>query len=312
MKVTANIAQQCVGKSFYALGTTINLTAFGTASEGDLEDTYHLITAYEDKLTVNRTNSEIMAINRAAGKEPIQVSSGTYQLVKKAVEISRKHEGFNVAIGPLVKLWRIGFKEANVPDEQQIEAKRVLTDPKRIILNDMNMSVFLPDSGMELDLGGIAKGYIADRIRSLWDSRGILAGIINLGGNILTIGACPLHEDHKWRIGVQNPWQKRGKPLILEKVGPCSAVTSGVYERYFETTGKKYHHILDSRTGYPLKTDLVSVTVFTKDSIVGEIESTRLFFAGSLPLNWGEKRSDLYGAIFVYRDQSIRRYGFQQ
>lgn len=307
-----DLARKSVKKSFYALGTTITLTAFGTASEKDLEDAYHLITAYEDKLTVNRDNSEIMAINHAAGKHPVQVSTGVYRLVKKAVETSRENSGFNAAIGPLVKLWRIGFKEANIPTKQQIREKMTLIDAARITLNDRDLTVFLSKAGMELDLGGIAKGYIADRIRSLWDSRGISAGIINLGGNLLMIGNCPLHEDQKWRIGVQNPWQRRGAPLLLEKMGPCSAVTSGVYERYFEIAGKKYHHILDSRTGKPLRTELLSVTVFTQDSLIGEIESTRLFFAGSIPDDWGKGRSDLYGAVFVYRDHSVHKYGFQK
>lgn len=308
--IIADLARQSVEKTFYALGTTVTLTAFGTISDRILDEAYRLIMCYEDKLTVNRDNSEIMAINHAAGKGPVQVSTGVYQLVKRAVAASRENSGFNVAIGPLVKLWQIGFEGANIPSEQQIQKKMVLIDPTRIILDDRNMTVFLPDAGMELDLGGIAKGYIADRVRSLWDAHGITAGIINLGGNLLTVGTCPLHEDAKWRIGVQNPWQKRGKPLAIEKIGPCSAVTSGIYERYFETAGKNYHHILDSRTGNPLETDLVGVTVFTRDSLVGEIESTRLFFAGSMPEDWQKERPDLYGAVFVYRNHRVQCCGF--
>lgn len=304
------VRRRQIQKQYFALGTQIELTAFGTATEADLDDAYHLIQGYEDRLTVNRDHSELMSVNHAAGDHPVQVSASTYALTKLAVAVSRENCGFNAAIGPLVKLWRIGFSGANVPTETAIEKRQALCNPQNILLDDDNLTVFLTKPGMELDLGGIAKGYIADRIRDLWRSRGIQSGMINLGGNLLTMGPCPLHPDGLWRIGVQDPAQSRGRVVATVHQSACSAVTSGIYERYLKKDGHTYHHIIDPRTGHPLKTTVAGVTVFTRDSVVGEIESTRLFFAGHAPKGWAQDNPDIYGAVFVYQDHHVERVGF--
>jgi len=300
-----NLAKKKAQKSFYALGTQINLTTFGTKNTQAITAAMDLIRHFEDILTVNRSKSEVMSINQAAGKDFVQVSPATYNLVKKAVQCSRENFGFNAAIGPLVKLWKIGFAGANRPDDKAIQEKLKLIDPKQIQLDDNNLAVFLQCSGMELDLGGIAKGYIADRIRDLWYSFGINSGIIDLGGNLLFVGDS-VHNDSQWIIGIQDPTNNRGHAIGSVKLPACSAVTTGIYERYLEIDGKKYHHVIDPRTGFPLRTNLASVTVFTKDSIIGEIEAKRLFFAGDKKLT---HRNDLYGAVFVYQDGSYETSG---
>ncbi|MCP0888057.1 FAD:protein FMN transferase [Ligilactobacillus sp. WILCCON 0076] len=303
------LARRQLQKTYYGLGTRIVLTAFGTVLESDLDSAYAVIQRYEDLLTVNRDNSELMAINNAAGKHPVQVSTATYALTKLAVKMSQKHFGFNAAIGPLVKLWKIGFDDAHVPTDREIKEQLQLINPEKIILDDENLSVFLTQPGMELDLGGIAKGYIADRIQDLWRSRGIDSGIINLGGNLLLMGLPPQHADKLWRIGVQNPFATRGASIAAIKIGPCSAVTSGIYERHLEADGKSYHHILSPQTGYPYETNLAGVTVFSKYSVVGEIETTRLFFEGENTHNWGTTDPNLFGAIFVTKEKGIKLVG---
>ncbi|MDN6967379.1 FAD:protein FMN transferase [Oenococcus sp. UCMA 17063] len=310
--MTIDLKKAFQQKSFHALGTSIKLTIFTDIAPDVLSKTERLIETYEDQLTVNRDQSEIMAINQAAGKGAVRVCSSSYQLVKTAVQVSHQQMGFNVAIGPLVKLWKIGFTGANVPSKSVIKAKMPLIDPKNIVLDDDNLTVFLLKSCMELDLGAIAKGYIADRVADLWQTLKITSGIIDLGGNLLFIGKSPFHTDQKWRIGVQDPNQARGQAITKVVLPACSAVTSGIYERHLDVSGQHYHHILDSRTGYPLKTKLMSVTVFTKSSLVGEIESTRLFFAGQAINDWQKGRTDLYGAVFVYQNGRIIRVGFKQ
>lgn len=305
-----NVTCRCIKKQYFALGTQIELTAFGTATEKDLDDAYQLIQEYEARLTVNKDHSEIMAINQAAGKYAVQVSSSTYSLVKLAVNVSQENFGFNATIGPLVKLWKIGFAGANVPSKTEIQKRLSLINPNKVVLNDNDQSVKLLKPQMQLDLGGIAKGFIADRIRDLWRSRGIQSGMINLGGNLLTMGPCPLHTDELWRIGVQDPAKTRGKVITAVTHSACSAVTSGIYERFLKQDKQIYHHIINPQTGYPLKTDLAGITVFTQDSVMGEIESTRLFFAGKAPKNWFKKNPNIYGAIFVYQDHHIEKIGF--
>lgn len=268
-----------INKSYYALGTTINLSVATPATESDLEAGYQLIQNFEDKLTVNRTESEVMSINHNAGIKAVAVPDDTYDLIKTAVLVSRKHLGFNVAIGPLVKLWKIGFTGANKPSDADIKQRLQLIDPERIQLDDANKKVFLLDSGMEIDLGGIAKGYIADQIKRLWQERHVTTGIIDLGGNVLLVGSS-LHADKMWNIGIQNPIKPRDVSLGVLRTTAKSIGTSGIYERKLIIDGHEYHHMFDSKTGYPIKNNLASVTIVSDQSIDGEIWSTIGFYQG--------------------------------
>lgn len=301
--------EQQVGQH-HALGTSITLQIFGARDKKVINDSFALIDHYEDILTVNRDESEVMDVNHAAGKKAVQVSSGTYDLIKLAVEESRENFGFNALIGPIVKLWSIGFKNAHVPEPEQIKERMKLIDPYSVDLNDLDQTVYLKKAGMELDLGGIAKGWIADRIRDLWRAYGVHAGIINLGGNILLVGDSPKRANGQWSVGVQDPKEPRGKNITSVMVPQCSAVTSGTYERYLEVAGHKYHHLIDPRTGYPVETNLAGVTTFTKDSVEAEIECKRLFFAGKPLVGWHDN-PDRIGAIFVYNDEHIEYDNFQ-
>ena len=302
--------EQQVGQH-HALGTSITLQIFGARDKSVINDSFTLIDHYEDLLTVNRDESEVMDVNHAAGKHPVQVSSGTYDLIKLAVEESRKNFGFNALIGPVVKLWAIGFKDAHVPTDDQIKERMKLIDPFSVDLNDADQTVFLKKSGMELDLGGIAKGWIADRIKDYWMAYGVHAGIINLGGNILLVGDSPKRASGQWSVGVQDPKEPRGNNIASVMVPQCSAVTSGTYERYLEVDGHKYHHLIDPRTGYPVETNLAGVTTFTKYSVEAEIECKRLFFAGKPVAGWHDN-PDRIGAVFVYNDEHVEYDNFQK
>ena len=302
--------EQQVGQH-HALGTSITLQIFGARDKNVINDSFNLIDHYEDLLTVNRDESEVMDVNHAAGKHPVQVSSGTYDLIKLAVEESRKNFGFNALIGPVVKLWAIGFKGAHVPTDDQIKERMKLIDPFSVDLNDTDQTVFLKKSGMELDLGGIAKGWIADRIKDFWMAYGVHAGIINLGGNILLVGDSPKRTSGQWSVGVQDPKEPRGNNIASVMVPECSAVTSGTYERYLVVDGHKYHHLIDPRTGYPVETDLAGVTTFTKYSVEAEIECKRLFFAGKPLAGWHDD-PDRIGAVFVYNDEHVEYDNFQK
>ncbi|EHL96874.1 ApbE family protein [Lentilactobacillus parafarraginis F0439] len=284
---------------------------FGDAKASQLDASNRLVAYYENLLTVNREGSEVMAVNDAAGDHAVSVSDATYSLTKRAIQLSRQNFGFNATIGPLVKLWKIGFTDAHVPTDSQIHDRLALIDPLQADFNDADLSIFLKRAGMELDLGGIAKGYIADRIADYWRAYGKRAGMIDLGGNLLLVGDSPAHPDGKWRVGIQAPSSERGKAILSVKIGPCSAVTSGIYERHLEAGGKSYHHILDPQTGYPRQNNLAGVTIFSKASIDGEIETARLFFAGQPVPGWAADRPDLYGAVFVTKDKRVTVVGLK-
>lgn len=300
--------EQAVGQH-HALGTSITLQIFGTTDDTVINESFDLIDHYEDLLTVNRDHSEVMEINHAAGEHPVQVSSAVYDLIKLAVKESRENFGFNALIGPLVKLWSIGFKDAHVPSDDQIKRKMKLINPEKVVFDDLNQTVFLEETGMELDLGGIAKGWIADRIRDFWRAYGVHAGIINLGGNILLVGDSPKRSNGQWSVGIQDPKERRGNNISSVMVSECSAVTSGTYERYLVVDGHKYHHLIDPRTGYPVETDLAGITTFTKNSVQAEIECKRLFFAGH-PIDGWHDDPDRIGAVFVYDDEHVEYDNF--
>ncbi|WP_257787914.1 FAD:protein FMN transferase [Lentilactobacillus curieae] len=284
----------------------MDLSISDQANPEILPQTNELIQKYEDSLTVNRDQSEIMDINHNAGVKPVKISVPAYSIVKQAVEVSQWHAGFNVAIGPLVKLWKIGFGGANVPPKEKIATALQDINSDNIVLDDANQTVFLTQPGMELDLGGIAKGYIADKIKEFWQSKHVSNGIINLGGNILLVGNSD-HENGLWNIGIQSPELKRGQDLAVVTIPESSIVTSGVYERYLKTDGHMYHHIIDPHTGYPFETDIAGITAITPTSTEAEIWTSLGFFNGiDKATQMAAERGYQVSFIAVYQDETIR------
>ena len=304
-----NIQQTALTKHFRALGTSISLTVFGTLDQTVLEKSADLVNHYEDVLTVNRDHSQLMSVNQAAGKFPVQVEASVYQLTKLAVEKSRANFGFNAAIGPLVKLWHIGFSDAKVPSEQQISERLSLIDPWQIELNDADQSIFLKKAGMEIDLGAIAKGYIADRLKDFLVKKGVNSAIINLGGNVLCIGSKP--DGTPFKVGIQKPFADRNETEAVMDITGKSVVSSGIYERCFKQNGKLYHHILNPKTGYPYDNSLISVTIISDQSVDGDALSTTCFALG---LEDGLKFAEKKGvqAVLITEDYELHYTdGFQ-
>ena len=175
-----------------------------------------------------------------------------------------------------MQTWRIGFSDARRPAPEEIEQALLKIDPQQIQLDQENYTVFLKRPGMKIDLGALAKGYSADLIATYLRGKGIKDALIDLGGNILTVGQHPVKQQ-SWRIGIQNPVEKRGQHLLVLSVKDKSVVTSGIYERHLEVDDQSFHHIFDSATGYPVETDLASITIISDRSVDGEIWTTRLF-----------------------------------
>lgn len=257
------------------MGSPILLKLF-THDEALASRVFRLIKQYEDLLTVNRAHSQVMDINHAAGQHPVIVSRPVFELIRCAKATSLlKDSAFNLAIGPLVKRWKIGFRGDSVPPADDIAALLAITRPEDVILDEAQSSVFLARAGMEIDLGAIAKGYIADRVRDNLHKEGTERGLINLGGNIQTLGS----PEGGWSVGLKKPFVS-GALIGAMTVENRSVVTSGTYERFFEQNGKRYHHILDPRTGYPLDNALDSVTIVSKESIDGDIWTTLMYGMG--------------------------------
>ncbi|NIF23173.1 FAD:protein FMN transferase [Candidatus Pantoea multigeneris] len=268
------------------------------------QSVFRLISQLEQVFTVNRAQSEVMAINHAAGQHPVVVSAQVFNLIALAKRVSLlPASAFNLAIGPLVKRWKIGFQGDSVPPADEIAALLLLTDPHQVILDVDAQTVFLSQPGMEIDLGAIAKGYIADRVCDYLRLQQVSQALINLGGNVHTLGSAT--NETGWAIGVKAPFAAAEALIGFLTVRDQSVVTSGIYERYFLQDNHCYHHILDPNTGYPLDNELLSVTVVSDRSIDGDIYTTLLYGMG---ITQGCKfLADKPGisALFVTRDRQV-------
>ena len=259
------------------MGTTITVSICDPQADELLAHCFELLRSYEHRFSANDAMSELMEVNHQAGIAPVQVHPDLFELIALGTLHSQaKNSHLNIAIGPLVQTWRIGFSDARRPAPEEIEQALLKIDPQQIQLDQENYTVFLKRPGMKIDLGALAKGYSADLIATYLRGKGIKDALIDLGGNILTVGQHPVKQQ-PWRIGIQNPVEKRGNHLLVLSVKDKSVVTSGIYERHLEVDGQSFHHIFDSETGYPVETDLASITIISDRSVDGEIWTNRLF-----------------------------------
>lgn len=260
------------------MGTTIDIQINSKNAQKQIQEVIELLELYKNRFSANDFNSELMAINNNAGIKPIQVHPDLFELITIGKEHSLARPGnLNIAIGPLVQTWRIGFSDAKLPSPSEISEAMILSDPTHILLDSKNQSVFLNQIGMKIDLGALAKGYIADKIIIYLKNEMIDSAIINLGGNVLVHGDNPNRSEGYWVIGIQQPKKKRGQNIGAVKIKNQSVVTSGTYERRLIIDDKEYHHIFDRQTGYPIQTEMASISIVSKQSVDCEIWTTRLF-----------------------------------
>ncbi|WP_439290835.1 FAD:protein FMN transferase [Lonepinella koalarum] len=292
--------------TFIAMGTVNTITVFTPIVDEIKVAVYQLVKNLEDKFTVNRPYSEVMSINQAAGLSPVQVSSDVFDLIQQATLASlAPNSGFNAVIGSLTRLWKTSFQQHHLPTEQNVAQSLKLINPHDIVLDAKKQTVFLSKAGMQFDLGAIAKGYIADRLVQLLAQYQIYAGIIDLGGNVIAFGEASHNTQGQWKVGIQQPFAKRGQYVGIVAVKNKSIVTSGNYEKYTEIQGKSYHHIIDPNTGYPFESQLDSVTIISDRSVEGEILSTQVYFKGLEDgLKFIEKIPH-FAAIFISKDQKV-------
>lgn len=255
-------------------------------------------------MTINKENSEVIQINSKSGIDFVKVSDETFYVIERGKHFSEISNGrFDISIGPIVKLWNIGTEEARVPSKEEIEEKKKLVNYKNVLLNEEEKSVMLKEKGMLLDLGGIAKGYAADVITDILKDSRVKHAIINLGGNVFAFGAKTSGEP--WKIGIQNPQSERGEYIGIVNIVDKTVVTSGIYERYFEENGKRYHHILDPEAGYPIENNLMGVSIIADKSIDADSLSTSVFALGIKEgMELIEDIEDVE-AIFITRDFEV-------
>ncbi len=261
------------------LGTSCKITIYDYPSDNAFEQSFDRLEEIENKMSLRIDSSEVSLINQNSGIKPVIVSDDTFAVIKEAIEVAKISNGaFDPTIGPLVSAWNIGSDEARIPSQEEIDSLLPLIDYKMIKLNEKEKSVYLEKKGMMIDLGGIAKGYGADEVEKVLSSFDIEKAIINLGGNVLTMGSRV--DDTKWRIGIQNPESERGGYVMIVNLEDLALVTSGPYERFLVVDGVMYHHILDTQTGYPIETTLSSASIIADNSFIADALSTAIYSLG--------------------------------
>ena len=265
-----------VSKENFFLDTIVTITLYGTEDEEPIDDCFDLLEYYENMLSRTIEGSDVWNINHAGG-EPVEVSEETADLIETALHYAELSDGaFNITLAPISIIWDFQNNTGTLPEDEEIKEALKHTNLQAISVDGNTVTLADPDAA--IDLGGIAKGYIADRVKDLLLSEGYDSALINLGGNVLTVGVKP--DGNLWKIGIRKPFGETEETCAVLSVDDQSVITSGTYERYFEVDGKIYHHILDPETGYPVDNGLTSVTILTDLSVDGDALSTACFVLG--------------------------------
>jgi len=297
--------------SYDLLHTVCTIQLYDSTDYTILNECFAVIDTYEKLFSRTLSGSEVYAINHASAnpehpQTTFTVSDELKDILEFSLSYAEQSDGaLDISIAPLSSLWDFSNLEhkTEAPAEADIHAARALVDYKNITLEGNTLS--FAKEGMQLELGAVAKGYIADRVKEFLLSKGITSAIINLGGNILLVGEKP--DGAAFNVGIQKPFENRDSVVVaISELKDCSMVSSGIYERYFyDTSGTFYHHILNPATGYPCDTDLLQVTIISPDSATGDALSTACFALGlKKGMELIHSLPDIY-AVFITSDGKL-------
>lgn len=286
-------------KTFFCFDTPCEIG--GVMEQALLDSLADRCAGFERTLSRTIAGSDVGRIN-AAGGEPVEVEAETAELIDRSLAYGRASHGlFDVTIGSITMLWN--FKEGVVPTDAQVADALPHVDYRKLRVE--GRTVRLEDPQAKIDLGGIAKGYVADVLVDTMRDAGVASAYVNLGGDVRVLGKKP--DGSPWRVGVREPGTGEGEERSLARVelDGGSMVTSGLYERQFERDGKQYWHILDPRTGYPAQGEIVSATIVSEHAIDGEGYTKPLFMMGVEDgLAWLAEQGEL-ACLCVGKDDSI-------
>lgn len=263
----------------FLFDTEVYLEAHGWGAKRSVLQALDCMNEIDAKLNKFSKGSELDRLNQAAGVEPVEVSNLTFDVIQQSVQIAEMTQGaFDPTIGPLVALWGFGSEgQQRVPSAEAVETTLKLVDYRKVVLDQEKKTVYLTQKGMVLDLGAIAKGYAVDQAVSILTKNSITSALVSAGGSIYTIGR---KEDHSpWQIGIRDPAAK-GKVVGYVQLENQAIDTSGDYERFFWTEGKKYNHILDPRSGYPVQ-GVSGCTVIMAEASQADAFATAVFVLGA-------------------------------
>jgi len=288
----------------FLLDTYVSVTLYEGGTEAILQDSLDLCRSYDDRFSKTKPDSDISRINQAKGA-PVTVSEDTADLLSIALDIGQRSKGrLDITIGAASALWNFKSETPTLPEQEALRAAAETVDYRQVVLKNNTVTLLNPEA--RLDLGAVAKGYIADRMADFLRGEGVTSGIINLGGNVYAIGnkaGKPFH------VGVRAPVQGTAEEIGWVEAEDTSLVTSGIYERCFTLDGVLYHHILDNGTGYPVNNELASVTIRSPRSAEADALSTLCFALGKAGSEDFLKGFPDVSAVLIDRDGGIHTVG---
>ncbi|WP_394903303.1 FAD:protein FMN transferase [Clostridium butyricum] len=288
----------------FCMGTIISQKVYGENAKIAAIEVEAEIKRLEGLMSFFLESSEVSKLNKAAGQYEVELSSEVLFVLNKAKYYSELCQGsFDITIAPIVRLWGIFTSKEKIPSQEEITEALKLTGHNYLSINNDLKTSKLEKSEQCVDLGAIAKGYAADRAIEIYKHHGVESAFANLGGNVMVLGNKP--NGDPWRVGIQNPLLQRGQCIGAVNAANKTVVTSGDYVRYFEKDNKKYHHILDPRTGYPAESSLMSATIVSKMSIDADALSTAIFILGlEAGIKLIDSQEDME-AIFITKAKEI-------
>lgn len=293
-----------IRKTALKLNTVVQVSIYDSGDEALLDGCMEVCDRYEQLLSRTIDTSEISRLNRG---ETDLISEETAALIRRGLYYGDLSEGaFDITIEPVSGLWDFTAETPSLPGKEELEKALSLVDYRGIHVDGCH--VVFDRAGMGIELGAIAKGYIADRIKEYLMANGVKSAVINLGGNVLCVGKRP--DGKPFQIGIQKPYAGYQETAAVAEITDLSVVSSGIYERYITVDNKQYHHILDPKTGMPFDNGLVAVTVFTQDSVDGDALSTACFALGmEKGMELLESLDGVYGGIFITEDYELHYTG---
>ena len=282
----------------FAMDTTMTLTAYGDHAGEALEAAKSEIERLDALFSISSESGDIYALNR---DHAATLHGDTQTLLERALEVSDSTNGiFDCTIEPVMDAWGFTTQNYRVPSADELQQLLTRVDYKQVRQNGSDVSI---QADVQVDLGGIAKGYTSDRIMQVLADNGVTSGIVSLGGNVQALGCKP--DGSKWRVAVQDP-NDEGENFAVVEIADEAVITSGGYQRYFEEDGTTYHHIIDPRTGYPSDSGVISSTIISHDGTLADGLSTSLFIMGvDDALDYWRAHSDEFDAILMDENGTV-------
>lgn len=284
-----------------AMTTVVKFHLYVSGAEQYEKQAMQQLKACEDKLSYRKKDSAVAQFNALMAEQKAGINDITDEELREDTivcqQVAKDSNGaFDLTIAPLAKLWNIEGEHPHVPDQKEIEKAKSLVGYERLEQGKEQI-------GTQVDYGAAGKGIACDILaKSLKKKKG--AGTISIGGSIVCVGKKPGGEN--WKLGIQDPGKETGEIMgVLERSSDCFLSTSGDYEKYFYENGKRYHHILDTRTGYPAESGLHSVTVIAKNGLLSDALSTACFVLG---MEEGKKLLEKYDADGIFIDENNKVY----